>query len=178
MKKNFGPLIIFLASLLWAGDSPFRKPLLVGGLGAGFISFLEHGINFIVSIPGLILKRAEFLKVSKKQWLGLVYIGMGSSALGAVLFVKGAEAMNYNFTVAALLQKLQPIFAVSFAVIFLKEKLRPVFWLYAIPALLGAYMVSFGFVGLPQLWREGAVNLFGSCLAMMPIAVSWLVRVE
>lgn len=171
--KKFSPFIVFLASLLWAGDGPFRKPLLVGGLGAGFISLLEHLFNSAASLPGLIKHRAQFKTVTKKQWAGLLYIGAGASALGALLFVQGAVAMNYNFTVAALLQKLQPIFAVSLAVIFLKEKLHPKFWLYALPAVLGAYLVTFGLTTPVALWQSaGSVSFKGPLLAVLA-AVLW-----
>ncbi len=171
-KKKLSPLIVFLASLLWAGDGPFRKPLLTGGLAVGFVAFLEHLLNSIVSLPGLIRERASFKLVTLKQWLGLIYIGAGASALGALLFVQGAVVMNYNFTVVALLQKLQPIFAIILAVIFLKEKLHPKFWLFAIPALLGAYLVTFGLLSPGAILQSGALNLAGMFLAL-GAAILW-----
>lgn len=172
-KKNSGPLIVFLASLLWAGDAPFRKPLLTAGLGVVFVSFLEHLLNSLASLPGLFKERKVFKSVSFKQWLGLVYIGAGASALGAVLFVQGAMVMNYNFTVAALLQKTQPIFAVLLAVFFLKEKLSPKFWLFAIPALIGAYLVTFGIASPSELLQTGGkIGLLGPMLAILA-AMLW-----
>lgn len=172
-RKKVSPFIVFLSSLLWAGDAPFREPLLIGGLAASFISFLEHLINSIACLPGLIKKRAQFKSVTAKQWIGLVYIGAGSSALGALLYVDAAVAMNYNFTVAALLQKLQPIFAITLAVIFLKEKLHPKFWLFAIPALIGAYWVTFGFASPHALLSSaGKVSITGPILAILA-AMLW-----
>jgi drug/metabolite transporter (DMT)-like permease len=172
-KRNYSPLLVFLSSLLWAADGPFRKPLLVGGLSAFFISLLEHLFSGIAALPGLWSKRAHFKTLKFSEFLGLLYIGIGASALGAILFVKGAVAMNYNFTVAALLQKLQPIFAISLAVIFLKEKLHPKFWLFAIPALVGAYLVTFG-VASPALLltSAGKLSLLGPTLAILA-AILW-----
>lgn len=171
-RKKLSPFIVFLASLLWAGDGPFRKPLLVGGLGVAFVSFLEHLFNAVVSLPGLFMARAQIKNVTFKQWLGLIYIGAGASALGALMFVQGAVVMNYNFTVAALLQKLQPIFAIFFAVIFLKEKLHPKFWLFAVPALAGAYLVTFGLASPAVLLSSGKFTLIGPGLAV-GAAVLW-----
>jgi len=173
-SKKRGPLVVFLASLLWAGDAPFRKPLLVGGLAVPFVAFLEHIFNSLACLPGLILRRAQFKTVTWKQWLGLIYIGAGASALGALLYVQGAVVMNYNFTVAALLQKIQPLFAILLAVLFLKEKLHPKFWLFALPALLGAYFVTFGFASPVSLWHSAgqSLSLKGPLLAILA-ALLW-----
>ncbi|PIR97407.1 MAG: hypothetical protein COT91_01600 [Candidatus Doudnabacteria bacterium CG10_big_fil_rev_8_21_14_0_10_41_10] len=166
-KNKKAPWLVVVASLLWAGDAPFRKPLLTGGLGVGFISFLEHAINSIASLPGLLRHRADFKKISVKQWLGLVYIGAGASALGAILYVQGAVVMDYNFTIAALLQKLQPIFAITLAVVFLKEKLTSKFWLFAPIALAGAYLVTFGWASPGSLWATGSnISIWGPFLAI------------
>lgn len=167
MQKNSKAWIVALASFLWAGDAPFRKPLLVGGLGVGFVSFLEHLFNSLASLPGLLRRRSDFRSLTAKQWLGLIYIGAGASALGAILYVQGAVVMNYNFTVAALLQKLQPLFAITLAVVFLKERLTKKFWVLALPALFGAYLVTFGLTSPQSLWSGGShVSFVGPLLAI------------
>jgi drug/metabolite transporter (DMT)-like permease len=172
-NKKSSPLIIFLASLLWAADSPFRKPLLVGGLTAPFIALLEHFFNTLASLPALIKERAAFKSLTLKHWAGLLYIGAGASALAAILYVEGAVAMNYNFTVAALLQKLQPIFAILLAVVFLKEKVSAKFWLLAVPALLGAYLVTFGLTSPSALLAAyGDLPFKGPALAVLA-ALLW-----
>jgi drug/metabolite transporter (DMT)-like permease len=173
MNNKKSPLLVFLASLFWAADAPFRKPLLVGGLGAGFVALLEHLFNSLAALPGLIKRRNEFSKLTIKIWIGLIYIGAGASALAAILFVKGAVLMNYNFTVAALLQKFQPLFAILLAAIFLKEKVSAKFWLLALPALIGAYLVSFGVTSpFLLLTSAGSFAWHGPALAILA-AVLW-----
>jgi drug/metabolite transporter (DMT)-like permease len=170
-QKKHGPLVVFIASLLWAGDGPFRKPLLTGGLGVGFVALLEHMFNALISLPLLWKNRVQFKSLNLKQVIGLVYIGAGASALAAILFVKGAVLMNYNFTIAALLQKFQPLFAILLAAIFLKEKLNIRFWLLAVPAILGAYLVTFGGVSPSLLWASG-IGWQGPLLAVLA-ALIW-----
>lgn len=172
-KKRKGPLLVLAAALLWAADAPFRKPLLTGGLGVGFVSFLEHFFNSLACIPGLLRHLADFKKVSRWQWLGLIYIGAGASALGVLLYVKAAVDMNYNFTVAALLQKLQPLFAITLAVIFLKEKLSPRFWAYALPALFGAYLVTFGWASPASLLHSSSGSTFMGPILAICAALLW-----
>jgi drug/metabolite transporter (DMT)-like permease len=172
MKKSRA-FIVFLASLLWAGDGPFRKPLLVGGLSVAFVGFLEHLLNSLASLPGLWRHRDQFKNLRLPQLLGLIYIGAGASALGALLFVQAAVVMDYNFTVAALLQKFQPLFAIILAVIFLKEKLNPKFYFFAFPAIVGAYLVTFGLVSPAVLWgSSGHINMLGPVLAILA-ALLW-----
>ncbi len=137
------------------------------------MAFLEHMFNTLVSLPGLFKQRADFKKLNFKKVLGLFYIGAGASALAAILFVKGAVIMNYNFTVAALLQKFQPLFAILLAAVFLKEKISVKFWLYVVPALLGAYLISFGIVSPVSLWSSaGQVSATGPLLAVLA-ALLW-----
>src|SRR3989344_3799974 len=172
-NKKSGSIIVFLSSLFWASDSPFRKPLLVGGLSAQFIAFLEHIFNSLASLPGLWRKRAQFKTLSLAQICGLFYIGAGASALAAILFVKGAVVMNYNFTIAALLQKFQPLFAIILAGLFLKEKVRARFWLLALPAILGGYLVTFGNFSPAVLWNSGGpISIVGPALALLA-ALLW-----
>lgn len=172
-QKKSGPLIVFISSLFWAADAPFRKPLLVGGLGVGFVSFLEHLFNSIASLPLLWQHRSYFKKLTAAQVVGLLYIGAGASALAAILFVQGATVMNYNFTIAALLQKFQPLFAIILAAIFLKERISFKFWLLAIPAIIGGYLVSFGLASPALLWNSaGQLMLLGPALAILA-ALLW-----
>ncbi len=171
MRKKISPLIVFLSSLLWAADSPFRKPLLVGGLTAPFVAFLEHMFNALASLPLLWKKRSEFKLLTWPQIFGLIYIGAGASALAAILFVKGAVVMNYNFTIAALLQKFQPLFAILLAAVFLKEKIATKFWLLAVPAIVGGYLVTFGVTSPAALWQTG-IPWQGPVLAVLA-ALIW-----
>ena len=172
IKKKTSAFLVFISSLFWAGDSPFRKPLLTGGLTVTFIAFLEHLLNGIVSLPLLIKKRIEFRLLTWKKILGLIYIGAGASALAAILFVQGAVVMNYNFTVVALLQKFQPVFAILLAAIFLRERISAKFWLLAVPALIGGYLVTFGLASPGVLWHSGTVMWQGAALALLA-ALLW-----
>src|SRR3989344_6479216 len=102
---------------------------------------MEH-----VLIAGLVLiflwsYLKEFKHLSLKEWLAVIFIGLGGSALATILFTQSFHYLNP--TVAILLQKLQPLIAIGLAVWILGERLTKNFWLWAAVAIFGAYIVSF-----------------------------------
>ena len=168
--KRFGPYLIFIAAMLWATDAPFRVALLKD-LPAGMIVLLEHLIDVLVVLPILFLNRKELVGLKKKDWLALLFIGVCGSALASVAFTMAFAYVNPS--VAILLQKLQPIIAISLAALLLKEKLGPKFWLWAILGIFGAYLISFPNLR-PQVY-SGEVyrfSLVGLGLALVA-AIFW-----
>jgi drug/metabolite transporter (DMT)-like permease len=75
------------------------------------------------------------------QVFGLLTVGAGGSALATVLFTMSFRDIHPS--VAILLQKLQPIFVLILASIFLKEKLHARFLKWAALALLAGFILSF-----------------------------------
>ena len=168
--KKFGPYLIFFAAMLWATDAPFRVALLKD-LPAGMIVLLEHLVDVLVVLPLVFLHWAELQKLKAKDWLAVGFIAVCGSALASVAFT---QAFVYtNPSVAILLQKLQPIIAISLAAWVLQEKLGPKFWLWSVLGIFGAYLISFS--GLkPQLYPGEAWNpqVLGVGLALVA-AVFW-----
>ena len=71
-----------------------------------------------------------------------------------------------------MLQKLQPIFAIILAGLFLKERINWRFWLLAAPALIGAYLVTFGLAAPSQILSGASLGLWGPMLAILA-ALLW-----
>ena len=168
--KKFGPYFVFLAAMLWATDAPFRIHL-TQTLSSNFIVLGEHAIDMLFVLPFLILGFSEIRKLDWKEWCAVLVIGVGGSALAGVAFT---QAFHYvTPSVAILLQKIQPLIAITLAAAILKEKLAARFWLFAAVALGGAYLVSFPSL-IPQLYPgEGwNPNITGVLLALVA-AVLW-----
>ena len=90
------------------------------------------------------LKKLETLKrFQKKEWFSVLFISLGGSVLAMYFFTK-AFALATNYNIPILLQKLQPLIAISLAYVFLKETLNRSFLFLAAIAILGAYLISFG----------------------------------
>src|SRR3989338_4242081 len=162
--KSWGTYLVLLAAMLWATDAPFRV-YLTEGLSSNFIVLGEHFIDVLIVLPILVLGWRQLQGLSWREWVAVLVIAIGGSAIASVAFT---QAFHYvNPSVAILLQKLQPLIAIALAAIILKENFNSKFWLWAILALFGAYLISFA--GLkPQLFPGETLNpnLIGVGLAL------------
>ena len=152
--KHYAPLLVFLAAMLWATDAPFRVHL-TKDLSSSFIVLIEHFINLIFVIPLLIASRGEFALLKRREWLAVLVIGIGGSALASIAFTQFFQSANPS--VAIVLQKLQPFIAIGLATLILKEKMPKRFWLWAMLAIVGAYIISFPRF-IPQLYPGEVFN--------------------
>jgi drug/metabolite transporter (DMT)-like permease len=160
-KEKLGPWFITGAAMLWAIDAPFRK-FLTTQLSSTAIVLMEHFLVALCVLPLLLPRLAELRKLTWREWLAVLFVGFGGSAAATVLFTQSFHYLNP--TVAILLQKLQPLIAISLATVTLGETLSKNFWGWAAVALFGAFIVSF-----PDLRPTGIVwdsNMLGVTLAL------------
>ncbi|MES2014666.1 MAG: DMT family transporter [Patescibacteria group bacterium] len=165
MLKKYAPFLVLFAAMLWATDAPFRVHL-AAHLSSNFIVLGEHFIAVLFVLPILLLNFRELKKLGVKEWLAVLFIGIGGSALASVAFT---QAFHYvNPSVAILLQKLQPFMVIGLAAGVLKETLTKRFWIFATIGLIGAYFISFPNL-IPQTY-PGEVwnaNILGVGLALV-----------
>jgi drug/metabolite transporter (DMT)-like permease len=169
MKKT-GIYLVFLAAMLWATDAPFRVHL-TQSLTSNFIVLGEHFVDVLFVLPILFLNFSEIKKLNYKEWIAIIIIAVGGSALASIAFT---EAFHFvNPSVAILLQKLQPIIAIFLAGLILKERKASFFWLWALIALSGAYLISFPNL-IPVLYagEKFNLNIIGISLALLA-AILW-----
>lgn len=158
--KKIGPYLIFLAALLWGLDGILRRSLF--SLPPIIIVFYEHLIGLAV-LSFWLLPKIKNIRFSKKEWGALFIVSLLSGVLGTLWFTTALIKTNYiSFSVVFLLQKLQPIFAGIFAVIFLKEKITTKYISWAIVALVAAYFVTFpsGIVNMHTGQKTAVAALF------------------
>src|SRR3989338_966948 len=138
--NNMGPWFVTLAAVLWAIDAPFRK-FLTTDLSSTAIVLMEHILIAVLVLFLFIPRVSELKNLSGREWVSVIFIGFGGSALATVLFTQSFHYLNP--TVAILLQKLQPLIAILLAVWVLGEKLSKDFWTWTVVAVFGAYLVTF-----------------------------------
>lgn len=165
---SYGPLLIFIAAVLWGIDGLLRRALF--DLPPATIVFYEHLIGLILIAPFLIRAwKAE--RLTKGEWGVMALVALLSGVLGTVFFTSALLAVGFiPFSVVFLLQKLQPVFTVATASVVLKERVRPLYLLFAAIALIAGFFVTF---------PDGKVNLLegqGQAIAALYAilaAVAW-----
>jgi drug/metabolite transporter (DMT)-like permease len=123
---------------------------------------LEHLVLLLYSVPAVVLGWRFFRGLGMAQWISLLVIGWGGSALATLLFTK-AFAVG-NPTVVILLQKTQPLFAIVLAAVLLRERLGWAYWPCFAVAMIGAYLISFG--NLDAFAALGSAELLAAALAL------------
>ena len=162
-------MLVAVGAAMWGTDGILRVPLLEVASPSQIV-LLEHLVLLLYSVPAVVLGWRFFRGLGTAQWVALLVIGWGGSALATLLFTT-AFAVG-NPTVVILLQKTQPLFAIALAAILLRERLGWAYWPCFAVAMVGAYMISFGNLGpftalgstelLPAALALGAALLWGS----------------
>ena len=144
-SKLFAPLLVVIAASLWAVDGIVLRPSLYS-LPVPLVVFVESAIVAILLTPFFIKRFSSLKQLKQKDWFAFFGVALLGGAVGTMAITKALFYVNFvNLSVVILLQKLQPVFAISLATIFLKEKLPKEFFLWAGLAIIGAYFMTFGF---------------------------------
>ena len=168
MRKILPPLAVVFAALLWSADGFLRQELY--SISSFLVVTLEHAFGALLFLPFLIKTWPEIKKLGQRGWISVLWISICGGILGTYFYTKALSYVDYiDLSVVVLLQKLQPIFAISLAAIILKEKLTQRFIGLALLAMLGAYLVTFGTTSIAD-WDDK--TLIAALLATLA-AFSW-----
>lgn len=180
--KYIGATAIIIAAILWGFDGVVLTPRLFS-LDVGFVVFLLHFVPFIIMNLFLFKQYKYLKKFNKRDFLIFLGIAFFGGALGTLAIVKALFLVHFeHLSIVVLLQKLQPVFAITLAALFLKEKIGKRFYFWAIIAIFASYFLTFGF-NLPHLntdaeliqasiWAIIAAFSFGSATVLGKMAVS------
>lgn len=158
--------LVAVAAALWGTDALFRRTLALD-LPASSVVFAEHLILVLLCAPLWARATRTVRGFNPRDWVSIILIGVGASALATVLFT---TAFRYGDpTTPLLLQKVQPVVAVLGARLLLGERLLPRYALYFLLAVCGAYFITFASPTdvsvnrlAPALLAVGAAALWGT----------------
>ncbi|WP_438433109.1 DMT family transporter [Gorillibacterium sp. sgz500922] len=164
---------VVIGAALWGIDPLFRN-LLLKHVSSWQLVFLEHILLVLAAAPVLWKNRADLKGIGVRQMGAILFISWGGSAIATVLFTQGVAYGDLNAVL--LLQKLQPLMAILLARIVLKEALPKSFGIFVVIALIGTYLLTFGwnlpfgehvnFIKPGNLFAIGAALLWGGSTVM------------
>ena len=167
--KNFSPLLIMLAAILWSMDGLLRRSL--RPIPPATLVMLEHLAGVVLLLPFLPKFTKEYRTLTIKDWGIVALTALVGGVMGTIFYTAALAQVNYiQYSVVVLLQKTQPLFAIALATIVLKERLNIRYLALAVVGLTAAYLLSFPDY-VPDL-RNGKGNLAAAALAM-GAAISW-----
>ena len=148
MKKYLPIFAIIFAALLWSLDGFLRQELYT--VSSFLIVTIEHVIGALIFLPFLLQGKKEISAMGQRAWSSIFWISVFGGLLGLFFYTKALSYINYiDLSVVVLLQKFQPLFAISLAAVVLKEHITKRFLILAIMALVGGYFVTFGLNPIP-----------------------------
>ncbi len=160
-----GAIAISLAAIMWGLDGVVLTPRLYN-LDVGLVVFILHALPFLL-MHSFLYKQYKYLKIfSGQDYLVILLIALFGGAIGTLSIVKALFLINFKeLSVVVLLQKLQPVFAITLAAIILKERISKYFILWASIALIGGYFLTFG-LGIPNL-ETGSKTTLSALYALL-----------
>jgi len=142
---KFAPLFVILGASLWGIDGVLLRPSLYS-LPVLLVVFIESALVTIILTPFFIHKFKEVKSLKAKDWIAFVGVALFGGAVGTMAITKALFYVNFvNLSIVILIQKLQPVFAVLLAALFLRERPPRQFFAWAGLAIVGAYFMTFGF---------------------------------
>lgn len=142
-SPKMGAFLVCTAAVMWGFDGVVLTPRLYN-LEVSYVVFMLHLLPFIGMQFLLRGAYAEARTLDRGQWGYFFLIALFGGALGTLFIVKALFLVNFkHLTVVALLQKLQPIFAIILARLLLGERIERRFVFWAALAIGAGYFLTF-----------------------------------
>lgn len=163
--SQFAPIFVIVAAALWGIDGIVLRPALYS-LPVPLVVLIESSIVALFLSPIFIRQYPKLKLLGRKDWLAFFGVALFGGAIGTMAITKALFYVNFvNLSIVILIQKLQPVFALTFAALLLKERLPKIFFLWAGLAVTGAYFMTFGY-SLPIL-ETGNKTLIAAGLSLV-----------
>lgn len=178
MKKvrNFSFFLIALSSAMWAVDGVFFTPryFSMNLYNTAVIVLLAHlfpTIALLIYTPKKIITIFKNFKLN--DYIKFIIISLFGGTIGTIAIVKALALVEFKqFSMVALIQQLQPIFAAILAMIYLKEKPKKSFFSVLIISIISVYLLKFGFRNPTTIGKIEFMAVFYALLAAVSFGAS------
>jgi drug/metabolite transporter (DMT)-like permease len=134
-----GVVLVAVAAAMWGTDPILRKPL-SHSTTATTIVFGEHVVLVALTLPLLLPALRALFAAGPRAVAAGIAIGAGASAVATILFTEAL--FGGDFVTPVVIQKVQPLIAISLAAAVLGERARRGFVWFLVPALIGFWLVN------------------------------------
>jgi drug/metabolite transporter (DMT)-like permease len=139
-----GALAICFSATLWGFDGIVLTPRL-SRLDIGFVVFILHALPFLLMQLFFYREYRHLRTFTRNDVLMFFLLSLFGGAVGTMAIVNALFLVNFqHLTMVVLLQKLQPVFAITLAALMLKERLKRNFILWSSLAVGAGYFLTFG----------------------------------
>jgi drug/metabolite transporter (DMT)-like permease len=160
-----GALAICFSASLWGLDGIVLTPRL-GDLDIGLVVFILHALPFLLMQLFFYREYRHLRTFTLNDAVMFFLLSFFGGAVGTMAIVKALFLVNFqHLTLVVLLQKLQPVFAITLAALILKERLKRNFILWASLAVGAGYFLTFG-LHLPNL-ETGANATYAAAYSLL-----------
>jgi drug/metabolite transporter (DMT)-like permease len=143
-STTIGGLLICISAALWGLDGVVLTPRL-SNIQVPFVVFLLHAVPFALMQPLLGRSYGALRTMNRTAWWSLFLVALTGGLVGTIAIVNALFLVEFQrLSVVVLLQKLQPVFAISLAAVVLRERPTRDFLLWTVVAIGGAYLLTFG----------------------------------
>jgi drug/metabolite transporter (DMT)-like permease len=139
-SARIGVAAVAVAAGLWGTDALLRRPL-AHSTQAATIVLGEHAILVVIMLPIIAAALPALWRAGPRFVAAAVVVGAGSSALATILFTQAF--VHGDPVTPVVLQKVQPLIAVSLAGAVLGERPRARFGLFLLGGLAGTWLMAF-----------------------------------
>lgn len=149
LNSSAGIILIIAASISWGLSAVVFIPNLYN-LPTAFVVLLQNLFSLVLISIFFPKEYSVTLNLPKRTIFFLSLIALFSGVIGTLAIVKALFLVNFKqLSVVVLIQKVQPVFTVLLAVIFLREKISKYFIFWSILVFIGVYFITFG-LNLPD----------------------------
>jgi drug/metabolite transporter (DMT)-like permease len=140
---TYGNLMILCAVLAWTLFTVQGRPMVIK-YGAVKTTALAMTIGMFLFLPVGIFSatRFDFATIDSSHWLGIAYLGLGTSVFGYMLWYYALGKLEASK--AAVFANGQPILATILAIIFLQYSITATFVIGGVVTLTGVILTQRG----------------------------------
>jgi len=139
-----GAAAVSMAAVLWGLDGIVLTPRLYN-LNIGYVVFVLHLIPFGIMNLFMFGEYRHLQRFTAGDAFYICLVALTGGVIGTLAIVKALFLVNFqDLTIIVLLQKFQPVFAITLSALLLKEAIRKDFLVWALMAIFAGYFLTFG----------------------------------